>query len=284
MLVILSTTTNVVAFRRVVVLSFLKGVNRLKQNKPPCCPCFLTRCAVCCGYIKSVFMMEDDYFMRPDMMPEPPELKDLTPEERAEVMIKSSLFGCCSYVVIAIIAVLLCLILGGCATQRIVSDETTERHTQEMLQQMDSLLRVRSVVQQDSTWQREVLRQFQSIREKSDTSHFVVTDTSGHVIREKIVINNTREVTSETDRERLTVMARRLEVLDSTVQAQNVMLQRMDSLLNKKQQAIEHEEEKPARTQLSRWQTFRLWLGNMVLIFLTVFIGWWVLKKKLPWL
>ena len=91
-------------------------------------------------------------------------------------------------------------------------------------------------------------------------------------------------MTSETDRERLTVMARRLEVLDSTVQAQNVMLQRMDSLLNKKQQAIEHEEEKPARTQLSRWQTFRLWLGNMVLIFLTVFIGWWVLKKKLPWL
>ena len=260
----------------------MKGVTVLNKTNLHIALVFLLVVPYVAG--KNVFMMEDDYFMRPDMMPEPPELKDLTPEERAEVMIKSSLFGCCSYVVIAIIAVLLCLILGGCTTQRIVSDETTERHTQEMLQQMDSLLRVRSVVQQDSTWQREVLRQFQSIREKSDTSHFVVTDTSGHVIREKIVINNTREVTSETDRERLTVMARRLEVLDSTVQAQNVMLQRMDSLLNKKQQTIEHEEEKPARTQLSLWQTFRLWLGNMVLIFLTVSIGWWVLKKKLPWL
>lgn len=228
--------------------------------------------------------MDDNNFMWPDMMPEPPELKDLTPEEREKVMIKASLFGCCGYVVLGIIAVLPCLLLGGCRTQKIITDETTEYRSQELLQQMDSLLRVRSVVKQDSIWKQEVLRQFQSIREKSDTSHFVVTDTAGRVIREKIIINNTREVTSETDHERLTIMTRRLEMLDSTVQVQNVMLQRMDSLLNESRQTIEQEKEKSGRAQLSQWQTVRLWLANMVLIILAAFIGWWVLKKKLPWL
>ena len=169
----------------------------------------------------------------------------------------------------------------GCTPQRIISDERTEHVSQEMLQQMDSLMKSHSVVQQDSTWRQEILRQFQSIREKSDTSHSVTLNAAGDTIRERIVINNVRETTSETDREQLTVMSHRLEVMDSTVQSQSLMLQRMDSLLHERQQTVE--KEVPAR--LSWLQQMQLWTGRLVLIALALcaavfVVRWWLRVKK----
>ena len=163
----------------------------------------------------------------------------------------------------------------GCTPQRIISDERTEHVSQEMLQQMDSLMKSHSVVQQDSTWRQEILRQFQSIREKSDTSHSVTLNAAGDTIRERIVINNVRETTSETDREQLTVMSHRLEVMDSTVQSQSLMLQRMDSLLHERQQTVE--KEVPAK--LSWFQQMQLWTGRLVLIAIALCAAVWLLRR-----
>ena len=162
----------------------------------------------------------------------------------------------------------------SCTPQRIISDERSERVSQEMLSRMDSLLRVKTVVQQDSTWRQEILRQFQSIREKSDTSHSVTLNAAGDTIRERIIINNVRETTSETAREQLLVMSHRLEVMDSTVQSQSLMLQRMDSLLHEKQQTVE--KEVPA--QLSWFQQMQLWLGRLVLLVLALCAGWFIVR------
>ena len=196
---------------------------------------------------------------------------------------KDMLSGCLGSLGALIITFILLAVLSlltSCTPQRIISDETTERRTSELYDRMDSLLRVRTVVQQDSTWRQEILRQFQSIREKSDTSHSVTLNAAGDTIRERIIINNVRETTSETDREQLLVMSHRLEVMDSTVQAQSLMLQRMDSLLHEKQQTVE--KEVPAR--LSWFQQMQIWLGRLVLVALAICAGWFVLKKRTWWL
>lgn len=174
--------------------------------------------------------------------------------------------------------ILLCVValFSSCSPQRIVADERTEHRTLEMLQRMDSLLRVRTVVQQDSTWHETILKQFQSIREKSDTSHVIVQDTAGNVIREKIIINNVRETASATDRHEREVLLYRLEQMDSTVNIMHQQVLRSDSLLRQRQDTVIKEVAKP----LSWWQHMQIWLGRLVLVALAVCAGWLVVKWK----
>lgn len=174
----------------------------------------------------------------------------------------------------------LCSLLTGCTTQKTVMSDVSDHRVTDIMQRMDSLMSVHSVVQQDSTWRQEILRQFQSIREKSDTSHYVVQDTAGNVIRERIVINNMREVTSETDREQLTVMSHRLEQMDSTVQAQSLIISHMDSLMHEKQKEVVRTVETPA----SWWHNLQLWLGRLAMLAFAILAALWLLKRKLPWL
>jgi hypothetical protein len=181
---------------------------------------------------------------------------------------------------LAVIILMVISALTSCTTQRIGTDMLDHRHSREMLQRMDSLLSVRTVTQQDSAFRQEILRQFQSIREKSDTSRNVMVNTAGDTIRERIVINNIRETTSSTDRQLLTVLSHRLEVMDSTVQQQNLQLIRMDSLLRQQSKT----KEVPVAQPLSWLQQMQLWLGRLVLVALAVLAAWWLIRKKAWWL
>lgn len=171
-------------------------------------------------------------------------------------------------------------LLTGCTPRSIVFDTQEQRHTQEMLHRMDSTLMAHSIAQQDSTWHQEIMRQFLSIREKSDTSHSVIINAAGDTIRERIIINNIRESTSETDREQLTLMSHRLEVMDSTVQAQSQQICRMDSLLRRQKQTEIKEVAKP----LNWWQQMQIWLGRLVLVAIAVLTGIWLVRKRAWWL
>lgn len=186
--------------------------------------------------------------------------------------------------IVMFLAVLLLMALvslfTSCTTQRIGTDTLDHRLSREMLQRMDSLFSVRTVTQQDSAFRQEILRQFQSIREKSDTSRSVTVNTAGDTIRERIVINNIRETTSSTDRQLLTVLSHRLQVMDSTVQQQNLQIIRMDSLLRQQSKTIEV----PVAQPLSWLQQMQIWLGRMVLVALAVLAAWWLIRKKAWWL
>ena len=207
---------------------------------------------------------------------------DATPEELDSylpIAVKSIVLGSMTFITMIVLLALISL-FTGCTPQRIVSDTQEQRHTQEMLQRMDSLLRIRTVTQQDSTWRQEILRQFQSIREKSDTSQSVTINAAGDTIRERIIINTIRESTSETDREQLTVMSHRLEVMDSTMQAQSQQICRMESLLHQQKQTEIKEVAKP----LNWWQQLQIWLGRLVLVALAVLTGIWLIRKRTWWL
>jgi len=171
-------------------------------------------------------------------------------------------------------------LLTSCTPQKIISSDVTDHRITDMLQRMDSLMATRTVVQQDSAWRETILKQFQSIREKSDTSHSVTLSASGDTIREKIIINNVRETTSETDRHEREVMMHRLEVMDSTMNIMRQQIAHSDSLLQQQKQTEIKEVPKP----LSWWQQMQLWLGRLVLVALAVCAGWWIVKKRTWWL
>ena len=207
---------------------------------------------------------------------------DATPEELElylRLTVKSIVLGFLTFITLLALLALMSLVTG-CTPHRIVSDTQEQWNTKEMLQRMDSLLRIRTVTQQDSTWHQEILRQFQLIREKSDTSHSVTLNAAGDTIRERIIINTIRESASETDREQLTVMSHRLEVMDSTMQAQSQQICRMDSILRQQK----HTEIKEVAKPLNWWQKMQIWLGRLVLVAIAVLIGIWLIRKRAWWL
>ena len=196
---------------------------------------------------------------------------------------RDALCGCLGSLGALIIAfVLLCImsLFTSCTPQKIISSDVTDHRITDMLQRMDSLVATRTVVQQDSAWRETILKQFQSIREKSDTSHSVTLSASGDTIREKIIINNVRETTSETDRHEREVMMHRMEMMESTMNIMRQQIAHSDSLLQQQKQTEIKEVPKP----LSWWQQMQLWLGRLVLVAIAVCAGWWILKKKIWWL
>lgn len=205
-------------------------------------------------------------------LPEHPTQEELDLYKR--ICVKSIVHG---FLVIlaAILLLALASLFTGCTTTKEISYAELHRIVS-TANRMDSTLMAHTVARQDSTWHQEILRQFQSIREKSDTSHSVTLNAAGDTIRERIVINNIRETSSETDREQLTVMSHRLEVMDSTVQAQSLQITQMDSLLRQQKQTEIKEVPKP----LSWFQQLQLWLGRLVLVALAVCAAWLIVKWK----
>lgn len=133
------------------------------------------------------------------------------------------------YIYFGLLALYLYMLLSCSTTTSAVSTDTNHVN-RELLVRIDSMISSRMVIQQDSSFRESVLRQLQSIVEKSDTSRFVVTDTAGNVIRERVVINNVREVTCETERLEREVIMHRLETIDSTLTLMQRQMEKSDSL------------------------------------------------------
>lgn len=183
-------------------------------------------------------------------------------------------------ILIASIIALLALttLFSSCTVTRETTSTVDSHKVETMIDRMDSLMRLKTVKESDSLWRETILRQFQSIREKSDTSRTQVVDSAGRVVREKIIINNVRETTSETDRREFQKLTHRLESMDSTMRVMQQQLSHSDSLLQ--QRDTVREREVPAR--LSWWQQARIWLGNACLVALVVLAAVWLLRKRLP--
>lgn len=165
--------------------------------------------------------------------------------------------------------------LVGCTTTKESTSTVERHHVEQLMERMDSLMHIRTVEQHDSAWRETILRQFQSIREKSDTSRYVVADTAGRVIREKIVINNTREVTSESERHEREVLMQRLEVMDSTLSAIRQQQSYSDSILQQQTKNVEKHHE------LTWWQQMRLHLANIMLWAMLILGGIWFVRNIL---
>lgn len=173
--------------------------------------------------------------------------------------------GCYPRIAVMFLFVLIVsMMMCGCKSTKQVS---VERHTlEQLITRLDSMLQVRLVTQQDSSFREYVISQFQTLREKNDTSYTIVVDTAGRVIKETLIIRTEKESNSETDRKEREVIIHKLEVMDSTLVALQSQIERTDSLLQKKQETVEV-------NKLYSWQKWLMWLGGFALLVVLAFIG-----------
>lgn len=199
-----------------------------------------------------------------------------SPGESRKLSFMLALYRCIVYGLLILAALIVCFLYSGCSTSK--EESLVERHRIEtLMDRMDSVISSTSVIRQDSSWRETVLRQFQSIREHSDTSHTLVVDTAGRVIKETVVINNVRETDSQTDRFEREVLMHRLEVIDSTMNVMRQQISHSDSLLRQESKVLVREVEKP----LSLWMQAQLWLGRLLLLLLLVCLVLWLLRRRL---
>jgi len=180
---------------------------------------------------------------------------------------------------VVMLMLVLSFMLCGCAGTKETTSYVERQRIENLMDRMDSVITSSKTVQQDSTWHQTVIKQLQSIKERNDTSHYVVVDSTGKVIKETTIIYREKESVSENDREEREFMMHRLEKMDSVTSANSVLIQRMDSLLQEsKEQTIK---EVPAK--LSWWQQMRIHIANILLwvigIALAVKFGWPLIKK-----
>lgn len=192
--------------------------------------------------------------------------------------------GCLGSLIGIILAFILCALLSlltsSCTTQREIISTLDHHSVETLMQRMDSVIASRTVVEQDSAWRQLIMRQFQSLHEKNDTSHTVVVDTAGRVVKETLIIRTERESASETDRTEREVLIHRLSVMDSTLAVMQQQIHHSDSLLQQERQT----EIKEVPAKLSRWQQFQIWLGRIILLALAAALAVWLLKKRAWWL
>jgi len=161
--------------------------------------------------------------------------------------------------------IIMSIMLCSCKSTKQVSEE---RYTSEQLvTRLDSMLQVRLVTQQDSSFREYVVSQLKTLREKNDTSHTIVVDTAGRVIKETLIIRTEKESNSETDRKEREVIMHKLEVMDSTLVSLRSQIERTDTLLQKKQETIEV-------NRLHGWQKWLMWTGVAAILGLLIFIGY----------
>lgn len=139
--------------------------------------------------------------------------------------------GCGGPVLITMFLVLLLFVLTGCKTVTSTESYVEKHRIDSLVERLDSVISKSKITEKDSVWHEIVIKELQSIKEKNDTSHTVVVDTAGKVIKETIVITNTKEVNSERDRQEITYLRHSIERMDSTIKAQSEQISRMDSLV-----------------------------------------------------
>lgn len=149
---------------------------------------------------------------------------------------------------VLLVCLLIALLLSGCKTITKEESYVEKHHMESFMNKMDSLMHISQTVQQDSSWRETIIKELQSIKEKSDTSHTLVVDTAGNVVKETIIINNTKEVTNERDRQEIVGLRHSIEKLDSTVIVQSEYISHLDSLLQQK------EKETTIQKELSWWE------------------------------
>jgi len=168
------------------------------------------------------------------------------------------------------------MLMAACATTKQETSYVEQHRVQTLMDRMDSVIKTKTVVQQDSAWRETILRQFESIKEKSDTSHYVVVDSAGKVIKETTIINNVRETTRESDRQEREMLMHRLDIQDSTMRVLQQQLSHAESLIQSKEKTVVKKVSNP----LSWWQQARLWFGNIALVLLAALAGAITFRKK----
>ena len=180
-----------------------------------------------------------------DLMPqELPDMKDLTPEEQEQLCYTHVFYGCATYAVAFVLAIILCVLLGSCTTPKII-DRTEHHHSAidtlsiqaavdarmtSWHERMDSLFRER--ISQSSSEQHSSTDQKELITETVTTT----TDSLGRAVRQE-----QRTISRDLHQEQQQIALRIEREMESRLQTaldrqDSIWQQRLDAALSHREQ------------------------------------------------
>lgn len=173
------------------------------------------------------------------------------------------------------------MLIGFCSCRTISDKESyTEQHRIDlMMAKIDSVINKSQTIVQDTSWRETFIQKLESIKERNDTSHTIVVDSTGKVIKETITIIREREVSSESDRLEREGMKHSIEKMDSTISVQNEQISRLETMLKEKTKETVIEKKKPWYKEL--WDNVRFILIGLVIGIVIMFTKK-IWKRHLP--
>ena len=226
-----------------------------------------------------------------DLMPhELPSMKDLTHEEQEQLCYTHAIFGCATYTVAFVLAIILCALFGSCAAPKAIDraehhhaaidtlsiQAAVDAHMTSWHERMDSLFRER--VSQFSSEQHSSTDQKELITETVTTT----TDSLGRSIRQE-----QRTISRDLHQEQQQLALRIEREMESRLQTaldrqDSIWQQRLDAALSHREQTDStHNTVTPAaqdnRPWYRRWADHLQWLDVGIILAATLWITrrWW---------
>lgn len=226
-----------------------------------------------------------------DLMPqELPSMKDLTPEEHEQLFYTHVFYGCVTYAVAFVLAIILCAMLGSCTTPKVI-DRTEHHHSAidtlsiqaavdarmtSWHERMDSFFRER--VSQSSSEQHSSTDQKELITETVTTT----TDSLGRSIRQE-----QRTISRDFHQEQQQLVLRLEREMESRLQTalalqDSIWQQRLDAAMSHREQtdSARHTATpvpQDNRPWYRRWADHLQWLAIGIVLAAALWITrrWW---------
>ena len=176
----------------------------------------------------------------------------------------------CFWCFVIIFAMALCLCFASCSTKSMVETETQYHQISELTSKMDSLFH------STSTWQQSIFEKQTALvdsfkqSEVRDTSRTTFLNEKGDTIKEKIVITKIIEREHNTSESTQEYYQELFKQTDSLFHSNQVLQEKMDSLLS------EHNKETVVTKEIPWYK--KLW-NRLELILLIIIIVWLVISR-----
>lgn len=224
------------------------------------------------------------------MQTELPDMKSLSAEQQQEVAVRTALYGCCTYTIAFIALMVVCLLLGSCATPKVIE------HTEHHYVAADTMA-IQSVVDAHmSSWHtsldsvfRECFRQYseeltsqEQEQELIRETITVTTDSLGRAVRQE-----QRTISRDIRREQqqtVQLLEREMEIRLQTAIARqdSIWQQRLDLAVAHWQQADSTQQSVTPVAQDSRpW--YRRWLDSLQWLAIGIVLAFAILLTRRWW-
>ena len=228
-----------------------------------------------------------------DLMPqELPDMKNLTPEEQEQLRYIHAFCGCVTYAVAFVLAIILCALLGSCATPKAIDrtehhhaavdtlsiQAAVDAHMTSWHERMDSLFRER--VSQFSSEQHSSTDQKELITETVTTT----TDSLGRSVRQE-----QRTISRDLHQEQQQLALRIEREMENRLQTaldrqDSIWQQRLDAALSHREQTDSaHNTVTPVpqdnRPWYRRWADHLQWLVIGVVFVVAFVVAAWITRR-----
>jgi len=224
--------------------------------------------------------------------PFPRDRQRLTTDEDWKWYARSVFCGCLCYVVGVVLALVLCALLGSCATQKteheqqthVVQADTTATESSHSVHVTQRMVNIDSIVTAVMKRTREEIARQEREHETVTETLTETIDSLGRVVRQQQRVTDrtlSRQEQQRTDRmEQAFEQQIRQTIHERDSVWQECFAQFTSSMRDSLRSVRDLQQQRSASNPLTWWQQFRLHLANIMLWLLLIAAAVWLIKKR----